>query len=138
MQLECSDESLACSVGLQSTPSSVVGATVGGREILSAANGSVAVEDHGDKCLVTTWAASGSDVGAGSAWRLAYGDGQLQLRGQPLRFSDSARDPAFSRVLVNVVSGIERRGRIGLCPNRSPSAKGAGIANTNQWVSRST
>ena len=40
MQLESSDESLACSVGLQSTPSGVIRATAEGREILSAANGS--------------------------------------------------------------------------------------------------
>ena len=33
MQLESSDESLACWVGLQSTPSSVVRATVEGREL---------------------------------------------------------------------------------------------------------
>ena len=46
MQLECSDESRACWVGLQSTPSSVIRATVEGREIVSAANGSAAVEDN--------------------------------------------------------------------------------------------
>ena len=71
MQLECSDESVACSVGLQSTPSSVICATVEGREIVSAANGSAAVEDNGDTCLVTTWAASASDVCAGQrlGWR---------------------------------------------------------------------
>jgi hypothetical protein len=105
MQLECSDQSLACSVGLQSTPSSVIRATVDGREILSAAN-SAAVEDNGDTCVVTTWTASASDVYAGSASRLARGDGRIQLRGQPLSVSDYARDPAFSRGLVHVVSGI--------------------------------
>ena len=130
MQLECSDESFACSVGLQSTPSSVIRATVEGREILSAANGSAAVEDNGDTCLVTTWAASASDVCAGSASRLAHGDGRLQLRGQPLSFSDCARGPAFSRGLVHVVSGIERSGRNGLRPNRRRAYRGAGIANT--------
>lgn len=98
MQLEeCSDASLACSVGLQSTPSRVIRATVEGREILSAANGSAAVEDDGDTCVITTWAASASDVCAGSASRLAHGDGRLQLRGQPLSFSGCARGPAFSR-----------------------------------------
>jgi hypothetical protein len=91
MQLACSDESLACSVGLRSTPSRVIRATVEGREILSAANGSAAVEDNGDTCVVTTWAASASDVCAGSASRLAHGDGRLQLRGQPLSFSGYAR-----------------------------------------------
>jgi hypothetical protein len=91
MQLECSDESLACSVGLQSTPSSLIRATVEGREILSAANTSAAVEDNGDTCVITTWAASASDVSAGSASRLAHGDGQVQLRGQPLSFSGYAR-----------------------------------------------
>ena len=86
MQLECSDQSLACSVGLQSTPSSVIRATVDGREILSAAN-SAAVEDNGDTCVVTTWTASASDVYAGSGSRLARGDGRIQLRGQPLSVS---------------------------------------------------
>src|SRR5450755_1541605 len=93
MQLECSDQSLACSVGLQSTPSSVIRATVDGREILSVANTSAAVEDNGDTCVVTTWTASASDVYAGSASRLARGDGRIQLRGQPLSVSDYARDP---------------------------------------------
>ena len=130
MQLECSDEPLACSVGLQGTPSGVICATVEGREILSAANGCAAVEDNGDTCLVTTWAASASDVCAGSASRLAHGDGRLQLRGQPLSFSGCARGPAFSRGLVHVVSGIERSGRNGLRPNRRRAYRGAGIANT--------
>jgi hypothetical protein len=129
MQLECSDQSLACSVGLQSTPSSVIRATVDGREILSAAN-SAAVEDNGDTCVVTTWTASASDVYAGSGSRLARGDGRIQLRGQPLSVSDYARDPAFSRGLVHVVSGIERSGRNGLRPNRRRADRGAGIANT--------
>jgi len=101
MQLECSDESLACRVGLQSTPGSVVRAIVEGREILSAADGSAAVEDNGGTCVITTWAASASDVCAGLASRLAHGDGQVQVRGQPLSFSDCARGPAFSRGLVH-------------------------------------
>jgi len=84
MQLECSDESRACWVGLQSTPSSVIRATVEGREMLSAANGSAAVEDNGDTCLVTIWSAFASDVSAGSASRLARGDGRFQRRGPPL------------------------------------------------------
>ena len=54
MQLECSDESRACWVGLQSTPSSVIRATVEGREILGAANGFSAVQDIGDTCVITT------------------------------------------------------------------------------------
>ena len=116
MQLESSDESLACWVGLQSTPSSVIRATVEGREILSAANGSTAVEDNGDTGVITKWAASASDVCVGSAFRLAHGDGRFQRRGKPLSFSDYARGPAFSRSLVRVVSGIERSGRNGLRP----------------------
>ena len=79
--------------------------------MLSAANGSAAVEDNGDTCLVTIWAAFASDVSGGSASRLAHGDGHVQLRGQPLSFSGRARGPAFSRGLVHVVSGIERSGR---------------------------
>ena len=127
---ECSDESLACSVGLQSTPSRVIRATVEGREILSAANGSAAVEDDRDTCVITAWAASAIDVCAGSASRLAHGDGRLQLRGQPLSFSGCARGPAFSRALVHVVSGIERSGAERLASQSSSRAEGAGIANT--------
>jgi hypothetical protein len=116
---ECSDESLACSVGLQSRPSRVIRATVAGREILGAANGPAAVEDDGGTCVITTWVASASDVCAGSASRLAHGDGRLQLRGQPLSFSGCARGPAFSRgPRPCVVSGPERSGRNGLHPNR--------------------
>jgi len=130
MQLECSDEPFARSVGLQGTPSGVICATVKGREILTAANTCAAVEDNGHTCLVTTWAASASDVCAASASRLAHGDGRLQLRGQPLGFSGCARGPAFRRGLVHVVSGIERSGRNGLPPNRRRAYRGAGIANT--------
>ena len=99
MQLECSDQSRACWVGLQSTPGSVIRATVEGRENLSAANGSAAVEDIGDTCVITAWAASASEFCAGLASRLARGDGRLQRRGQPVSFSDCARGPAFSRGL---------------------------------------
>jgi hypothetical protein len=94
---DCSDESLACSVGLQGTPSRVMRATVEGREILSAANGSGGVEDDGDTGVFTAWAASASDVCAGSASRLAHGDGRLQRRGRPLSFSGCARAPALGR-----------------------------------------
>ena len=130
MQPECSDEPFTCSVGLQGTPSGVICATVEGCEIVSAANTCAGVEDNGDTCLVTTWVASASDVCAGSASRLAHGDGRLQLREQPLSFSDCARGPAFSRGLVHVVSGIERSGRNGSRPNRRRAYRGAGIANT--------
>lgn len=130
MQLECSDESLACSVGLRSTSSSAIRAAVEGREILAAADGSAAIEDNGDTCVIMTWAACAGDVCAGSAWRLADGDGRVQLRGQPLSFSDCARDSAFGRGLVHVVSGIERSGRNGLRRNRRRADRRAGIANT--------
>ena len=99
MQLESSDESIACSVGLQSTPSSGIPATAEGREILSAANGSAAVEDDGDTGVITMWAASAS--GDGSAFRLAHGDGRFPRRGQPLSFIDCAGGPAFSRSFVH-------------------------------------
>ena len=120
MHLECLDESRACWVEPQSTPSSVIRATVEGREILSAANGSAAVEDDCDTCVITTWAASASDVCAGLASRLARGDGRFQRRGQPLSFSDCARGSAFSRgPRSNVVSGIEPSWRNDLRPNSS-------------------
>jgi hypothetical protein len=99
MQLESSDESLACWVGLQSTPSSGIPATAEGRDILSAANGSTAVEDNGDTGVITTWASSASDVCDGSAFRLTHGDGRFQRRGKPLGFSDCAGGLAFSRTL---------------------------------------
>ena len=129
MQLEeCSDASLACSVGLQSTPSRVIG-TVEGREILSAANGSAAVEDDGDTCVITTWAASVSDVCAGSASRLAHGDGRLQLRGQPLSFFGCARGPVFSQgALSTWCTASSAAGRSGLRPDRRRAW--ARIANT--------
>jgi hypothetical protein len=107
MQLECSDEPLACSVGPPGTPSSVICATVEGREILRAANTSAAVKDN-----------------------VAHGDGRLRPRGQPLSFSDCARGPAFSRGLVHVVSSIERSERNGSHPNRRRAYRGVGIANT--------
>ena len=99
MQLECSDESRACWVGLQSTPSGVIRATVEDREILSAADGFAAVEDNGDTRVITTWAASANDVCTGLASRPARGDGRFQQRGQPVSVSDCARGPAFSRAL---------------------------------------
>jgi hypothetical protein len=94
MQLESSDESLACWVGLQSTPSSGVRETAECRDILSAASGWTAVEANGDTVVLTMWAASASD---GSACRLAHGDGWFQRRGQPLSFIDCAGGPGFSR-----------------------------------------
>ncbi len=130
MQLECSDEPFECLVGLQSMPSGVVRGTVEGGGILSAANGFVAVEDNGDTCVIATWAASACDVCAGLVSGLAHGGGGLQLRGQPLGFSDCARGLAFSRGFVNVVCGIDRSGRSGLRPNRRRAYRGAGIATT--------
>jgi len=87
--------------------------------MLSAANGSAAVEDNGDTCLVTIWSAFASDVSAGSASRLARGDGRFQRRGPPLSFSDCARPGVQSGASVDVVSGIEPSGRNGLRPNSS-------------------
>lgn len=125
MYAECSDESLACSVGLQGTPSSAIRATAEARKTVSAANGSAAVEDAGETCVITTWAASASDVSAGSASRLVHGGGRVQLRGQPLICCDYARD-WVSRGLV----GIERGGRSGVPSQSSPCEQGGRIANT--------
>ena len=129
MQLECSDQSLACSVGLQSTPSSVIRATVDGREILSVANTSAAVEDNGDTCVVTTWTASASDVYAGSGSRLARGDGRIQLRGQPLNFLRLRPRPDVQPGPCPRGSGIEGSARNGLRPNRQRAHREAGLAN---------
>ena len=118
MQLESSDESLACWVGLQSTPSGGIPATAEARDILSAANGSTAAADNGGTGVITMWAASASDVCEGSAFRLAHGDGRFPRRGQPLSFIDCAGGPAFRRSLVIGVSGLERTGWNGLRPNR--------------------
>ena len=71
MQLECSDGSVAHSVGLQSTRV-VVLAAVEGREILGAVTTSVAVEDNGDAGLIAIVGGSVSDVSAGSAFRLVH------------------------------------------------------------------
>ena len=62
MQLKSSDESLASWVGLQSTQSRGSPAAVEGRDMLSAADGSAAVEANADAGVITTWAASASDV----------------------------------------------------------------------------
>ena len=130
MQLECSDEPFACWVGLQSTPNSVIRATVEGREFVSAADGSAAVEEIGDVCVITTWAASASDVCAGLASRLAHGDGRLQLRGQPLRSSDCGRGPAFNRGLVDVVSASSAARGTSCVPIVDARIRGAAIAST--------
>jgi hypothetical protein len=131
MQLECSDESLACSVGLQSTLGSAIRATVEGREILTAANSSAAVVDNGDTCVITTRPAFASDVCAGQASRLAHGDGRVQLRGQPLSFSDCARDPAFSRPpCARRFRQRAQWGRNGFSPDRRRADRRAGIADT--------
>jgi hypothetical protein len=127
MQLESSDESLACWVGLQSTPSSGVRETAECRDVLSAANGSAAVEDSGDAGVITTWAASASDVCDGSAFRLAHGDGWFQRRGQPLSLIDCAGGPAARRSVGALAvggSGIERSGQSGLGPNRRRGFRG--------------
>jgi hypothetical protein len=60
-----------CSVGLLSTPSRVIRATVAGREILGAADGSAAVEDDGGTCVITTWVASATTSAPGQrlGWR---------------------------------------------------------------------
>jgi hypothetical protein len=139
MQLESSDESLACWVALHSTPSSGIPATAERRDILSAANGSAAVEDNADTGVITTWpAASASDVCDGSAFRLAHGDCRFRRRGQPLSCIDCARGPAFSRGLVRVVSGVERSGWNGLRPNRRRAFRGWDREHVNQCVSRSS
>ena len=130
MQLECSDEPFARSVGLQGAPSSVICATVKGREIVSAAETSAAVEDNGDTCLVTTWAASASDVCVWSASRLAHGGGRLQRRGQPLRFSDCGRGPAFNRGLVHFVSASNAAGGTACVSIIAARIRGAAIAST--------
>jgi hypothetical protein len=129
MQLESSDESLACWAGLQSTPSSGVRATVEGRDVLSAANGSTAVEANGDTVVMTTWAASASDVCDGSACRLAHGDGRFQRRGQPLSFIDCAGGPALSRSLVRRGFGHRAQRVERLASKFVVAGLGGGIAN---------
>jgi hypothetical protein len=130
MQLECSDGSVAHSVGLQSTRV-VVFAAVEGREILGAVTTSVAVEDNADAGLIAI-------VGGVRERRLcrvgvsagASLDGQVQLRRGPLSFADYGCDPTISRGLRHVVCGIEGTGRNRLRTNRRRSDGEAGIANT--------
>ncbi len=129
MQHECSDESVAHSVGLQSTLG--VGlAVVEGREILGSATTLAAVEGNGDECSITLmggvpkrrFSRVGVSAGAGL-------DGLVQLRGQPLSFTDYGRDPTISRGFRHVVFVVEGTGRNGLRPNRRRSSRGTGIAN---------
>lgn len=127
-----------CSVGLLSTPSRVIRATVAGREILGAADGSAAVEDDGGTCVITTWVASASDVCAGSASRLAHGHGRLQLRGQPLSFSGRARPGVQSGASSMCGFRHERSGRNGSHPNRRRAYRGRVGEHVNQCISRST
>ena len=138
MQLESSDESLACLVGLQSTPSSGIRAMADGREILSAANGSTAVEHKGDIGVITTCGMSAGGFCDGPAFRLAHGHDRFQRRAHPLSLSDCAGGPAFSRGLVHVISGIERSGWNGLRPNRRRALRGWDREHVNQCVSRSS
>jgi hypothetical protein len=131
MQTECADDWLVRSVGLQSTPSSVVRARAEGREIVSAANGSAAVEDNRDTGVITTWAASARDVCDGSALRLAHGDGRFPRRGLPLSCIDCAGGPAFSRSFVHRGFGGHRAQRVEwLAPQIVVARLGGGIANT--------
>jgi hypothetical protein len=137
MQLECSDQSLACSVGLQSTPSSVIRAAFEGCEMLSAADTYVAVEDRGDTCSIPTWAASASDVCAGSACRPAHGDGQVRLRAHPPSFSVYAREPGLhsgprTRGFRHRAQRAER-----LVSQSSPLVYGAPGSRTRKPVRRS-
>ena len=123
MDLECLDESRACWVGPQSTPSSVIRATVEGREILSAADGSAAVEDDCDTCVITTWTASASDVCAGLASLLGprrRSVSAARATAELLRLR--ARLGVQSGASVDVVSGIEPSGRNDLRPNSSSRA----------------
>jgi hypothetical protein len=129
MQLECSDESLACSVGLQSTPSSVVRSAVEGRGIVSATNGSAAVEDNGDTCVIATWAASASDSAPGRC---------LGWRPEAVGFSCAGNRWAspIARAAWRSVGALSTwfpastAGRNGLRPNRRRAYRGAGIATT--------
>jgi hypothetical protein len=131
MQLEYSDESLACSVGLQSTPSSAIRATVEGREILSAANGSAAVEDNGDTCVITTWAASVSDVCAGSASWLPASSAAGGTACVPIRRRADYVDKAPTEGRAARAVGEAQRLPAQLNPTVSVrQPKGAGIADT--------
>ena len=102
MQLECSDGSVAHSVGLQSTR--VVVLAVGGVR---------------ERRLRRVGVSAGASL-----------DGQVQLRRGPLSFADYGCDPTISRGLGHVVCGIEGTGRNRLRPNRRRADGEAGIANT--------
>jgi hypothetical protein len=131
MQLECSDESAARSIGLQSTPA-VVLAAAEGREILSAVATSVAVEDSGVACSVRIiGGVRERHLRRVSVSARAWLDGQVQLRSQPLTFPDHAPDPTGRRSgLDYVASVVEGTGRNGLRTTRRRADREAGIANT--------
>jgi hypothetical protein len=139
MQLECSDGSVAHSVGLQSTRV-VVLAAVEGREILGAVTTSVAVEDNGDAGLIAI-------VGGVRERRLrrvgvsagASLDGQVQLRRGPLSFADYGCDPTISRGLGHVVSGIEVTGAMACVPTvGTPDGGGRDREHVHRGVRSST
>jgi hypothetical protein len=129
MQFECSDESVAQAVGLQSIRGVGV-AVVEGREILGAATSLEAVEGNGDGCSITLMGGvrerrlRGVGVSVGAGLRSL-----VELRRQPLSFADYGRDPTIRRGFRHVVSVIEGTGRNGLRSNRRHDARGAGIAN---------
>jgi hypothetical protein len=112
MQLECSDESVARSVGLHSTPAIVL-AAVEGREILGTVTTLASVKDNEGACSTTIMGGVRErrlrrvSVSAG-AWL----DGQVQLRRQPRSFPEHEPDPTSRRCGLDYgASVIEGTGR---------------------------
>jgi signal transduction histidine kinase len=123
MQLQGSDDSLASTVGLESTPGEIMRAAVQvSREILAADSTFAAVGTGGSDYPITImdgirdprFGAINVHAGAGLG-------GQVLLRGRPLSISDYAHDPTISRDFVHVVSDIEGLGGMACVPLAGPA-----------------
>jgi hypothetical protein len=131
MQLECSDESVAHSVGLQSTPAIVL-AAVEGREILGAVTTSAAVEDNGAASSITIM----SGLRRRRLRRVRVSAGAwLDRQGSAVQATAEVRRPRARPdhrrlgldCVVSVIEGTERNT---LRTNRRRADGEAGIANT--------
>ncbi len=123
MQLQHSDDLLASSVGLQSTPAAIVRAAVDvSREILSADSTFAAVGDGGGGYPITIM--SGIRDPKFSAIHVRPGaglGGQVLLRGRSLSIADYAHDPTISRDFVHLVSEVEGIGGMACVPLVGPA-----------------
>ncbi|WP_249020142.1 histidine kinase [Conexibacter sp. S30A1] len=109
MNLQRSDDLLACSVGLQSTPAGIIRAAVDvSRTILMADSTFAAISDGSGHYPITIM--SGIKDPKFSAIHVRAGaglGGQVLVRGRPLSIADYAHDPTISRDFVHLVAEVE-------------------------------